>query len=134
LHKQLLFAALLARALACPAADGLTMVPGTHGPQMTLYVRQPLGAGATRIYGLRLDRMASTPTVATAGLVGTTGSRTIVDLQIRHASDVRVEFGHRLTWNLGRQEFGPSGNQPGIAIHLSARAPAAAIPARAALP
>jgi hypothetical protein len=134
IQQQLLFAALLARALTCPAADGLTIVPGAHGPQMMLYIRQPLGAGATRIYGLRLERMDSTPALATSGSVGTAGARSIVDLQFRHASDVRVEFGRRLTWNLGRREFGPSGNQPGMLIHLPARALPSAIAARAAVP
>lgn len=132
--QQLLFAALLVRALACPAADGLTTVPDAHGPQMMLYIRQPLGAGATRIYGLRLDRMASTPALATSGPVVTAGARSIVDLQFRHASDVRVEFGRRVTWNLGRREFGLSGNQPGMAFYLPARALPGAIAARAALP
>jgi hypothetical protein len=132
--QQLLFAALLARVLACPAADGLTTVPDAHGPQMMLYVRQPLGAGATRIYGLRLDRPASIPALATSGPVATAGARSIVDLQFRHASDVRVEFGRRLTWSLGRQEFGLSGNQPGMVIHLPARALSSAIAARVAAP
>lgn len=132
--QQLLFAALLVRALACPAADGVTSVPSAHGPMMMLYIRQPLGAGATRIYGLRLDQMGSTPTLAATGPTAVTGSRGILDLQFRNVTDVRVEFGRRLTWNLGRQEFGLSGNQQGMVIHLNARALSSASAARAVLP
>ncbi|MFI4868010.1 MAG: hypothetical protein ACHQDD_01495 [Steroidobacterales bacterium] len=133
--QQLLFAALLVRALACPAADGLTSVPSAHGPLMMLYIRQPLGAGAARIYGLRLDQMSSTPTLAATGPGGVAGSRDILDLQFRNVADVRVEFGRRVTWNVGRREFGPSGNPPpGMAIPLTARALSNAVAARAALP
>ena len=131
-QQLLLFSALLFRALLCPAADGLGIAPAAHGPQMMLYIKQPLGAsGAGRIYGLRLEQMASTPTLAAAGPMATTGRREIVDLQIRRYSDVRVEFGRRLIWNVGRQEFGLSANQPSMAIRLPARATSTAIAARA---
>jgi hypothetical protein len=44
--------------------------------------------------------------------------RDIVDLQVRRFSDVRVEFGQRVTWNVGRSEFGPTGAQASMAIRL----------------
>ena len=43
------------------------------------------------------------------------GQHSIVDLQMTRASDLRVEFGRRVTWNVARHEFGPSGNQPSMA-------------------
>ncbi len=132
--QQLLFAALLARALACPAADGVTSVPSAHGPMMMLYVRQPLGAGAARIYGLRIDQLSPTPTLAASGPTAVNGSRGILDLQFRNASDVRVEFGRRVTWSFGRREFGPTGNPPGMAMPTTAHALSNAVAARAALP
>ena len=132
--QQLPVAALLLRAVACPAADGVTSVPSAHGPIMMLYIRQPIGAGASRIYGLRLDQMASTPTLAATGPAAVTGSRGILDLQFRNITDIRVEFGRRVTWNLGRRELGPSGNSPGMPIPLTAPALSKAIAARAALP
>jgi hypothetical protein len=48
------------------------------------------------------------------------GQRSIVDLQMTRASDVRVEFGRRLTWNVARREFGLSANQPSMALRLPA--------------
>jgi hypothetical protein len=136
IQQLLLFSGLLGWALVCPAADAISAVPGAHGPQMMLYIKQPLGArGATRIYGLRLDRLSagSTPTATMPGaLPGELArQREIVDLQIRHYTDVRVEFGRRATWNIGRHEFGPSGNQPGMTIRLPMRAQPAPVVARA---
>jgi hypothetical protein len=53
-----------------------------------------------------------------AGLGPSQDQRSIVDLQIRRASDVRVEFGQRVTWNVARHELGLSANQPNMALHL----------------
>jgi hypothetical protein len=122
-QQLLLFSGLLDWALVCPAADAVSAVPAAHGPLMMLYIKQPLGArGATRVYGLRLEQTAtsSTPAAPVPGaLPGELArQREIVDLQIRHYSDVRLEFGRRATWNIGRHEFGPSGNQPGMTIRL----------------
>jgi hypothetical protein len=131
-QQLLLFSGLLGWALVCPAADAVSAVPGAHGPQLMLYIKQPLGAGgAPRVYGLRIERLATPPTLPTPAAIVSTGRREIVDLQIRHYSDVRVEFGRRVTWNVGRQEFGLSGNQPSMAIRLPARANSTAIAARA---
>lgn len=135
-RQLLLFSGLLFRALVCPAADGLQTAPTAHGPLVMLYIRQPLGAhGASRVYGLRLEHQASVPTQP-AALPGTMagtlpGQREIVDLQIRHYSDVRVEFGRRVTWNIGRHEFGLSANQPSMAIRLPMQAMPTAVVAHA---
>ena len=135
-RQLLLFSGLLFRALVCPAADGLQTAPTAHGPLMMLYIRQPLGAhGASRVYGLRLEHQASVPTQL-AALPGAMpgampGQREIVDLQIRHYSDVRVEFGRRVTWNIGRHEFGLSANQPSMAIRLPMQAMPTAVVAHA---
>lgn len=135
-QQLLLFSGLLGWALECPAADAISAVPGAHGPQMMLYIKQPLGArGASRVYGLRLEQLAtsSTPTAPMAGaLPGELArQREILDLQIRHYSDVRLEFGRRATWNIGRHEFGPSGNQPGMTIRLPMAVQPAPVVARA---
>ena len=135
-QQLLLFSGLLGWALVCPAADTISAVPGAHGPQMMLYIKQPLGArGATRVYGLRLEQ---TTTSATSGaplpgaLPGELArQREIVDLQIRHYSDVRLEFGRRATWNIGRHEFGPSGNQSSMTIRLPMASTATPVVARA---
>lgn len=135
-QQLLLFSGLLGWALVCPAADAISAVPGAHGPQMMLYIKQPLGArGATRVYGLRLEQTttSATPTAPMSGaLPGELArQREILDLQIRHYSDVRLEFGRRATWNIGRHEFGPSGNQPGMTIRLPMAVQPAPVVARA---
>jgi hypothetical protein len=130
-QQLLLFSSLLNWALACRAADAVSAVPGAHGPQLMLYIKQPLGTrGAPRVYGLRIERLATPPTLPTPAAIVSTGRREIVDLQIRQYSDVRVEFGRRVTWNVGRQEFGLSSNQPNMAMHLPARPNSTAIAAR----
>jgi hypothetical protein len=131
-QRLLLSSGLLCWAPVCPAADGLETVPAAHGPLMMLYVKQPLGArGATRIWGLRLEQAAPSPTQPAALMGATPGSsmsatpnqRDIVDLQIRRSSDVRLEFGRRVTWNIGRREFGLTANQPSMALRLLQPAP-----------
>jgi hypothetical protein len=107
---------------------------------MMLYLRQPLGArGATLIWGLRLEQSTSTPTQPAALTDGMPGAlptampnqRQIVELQIRRQADVRVELGRRVTWNIGRQEFGLTANQPSMAVRLPLSAAPAAVVARA---
>ena len=121
-QQLVLFGGLVGLARVCPA-DGMSPVPNAHGPLMMLYLRQPLGArGAPRVYGLRVEQQGGTPPQAGAMVDPVTsampGQRTIMDLQIRHSSDVRVEFGRRVTWNVARHEFGLSANQPSMALRL----------------
>jgi hypothetical protein len=127
LQRLVLTSGLLCWPVVCPAADGLETVPAAHGPLMMIYLKQPLGArGATRIWGLRLEQAAPTPTqsaVLMGAMPGASTSaipnqRDIVDLQIRRNSDVRIEFGRRVTWNIGRREFGLTANQPNMALRL----------------
>lgn len=136
MQQLLLCNALLLRIELAPAADQLTSVPGAHGPLMMLYLRQPLGvAGASRVYGLRLQQQ-SQPQLQPGSLAGAMPAalprqHDIVDLQIRRYADVRVEFGQRMTWNLGRREFGLSASQSSMAIRLPGPAPATPMVARA---
>jgi len=46
------------------------------------------------------------------------------------ASDLRVEFGHRVTWNVARREFGLSNNQPTMALRMPTPQAATPIVAR----
>jgi hypothetical protein len=139
MRQLLLLSGLLFWARVCPAADALESVPAAHGPLMMLYLRQPLGArGATRIWGLRLEQAATAPTQA-AALTGSMpgalpaampSQRALVDLQIRRSSDVRLEFGRRVTWNIARREFGLTANQPNMALRLPLQAAPADLVAR----
>jgi hypothetical protein len=127
IQQLLLLGGLAGVAQVCPA-DGMAVAPGAHGPVMMLYVRQPLGTrGASRVYGLRLDQQGGTRPQAGAMVDTVTslmpampGQRSIVDLQITRASDVRVEFGRRVTWNVARREFGLTASQPSMALRLPA--------------
>ena len=131
-QQLLLLGGLVGLARVCPA-DGMAVAPGAHGPVMMLYVRQPLGTrGASRVYGLRLDQQGGTRPQAGAIVDTATsampGQRSIVDLQIRRASDIRVEFGRHVTWNVARREFGLSASQPSMALRLpESQAPAAVV-------
>jgi hypothetical protein len=116
-QQLLLLGALLGGRAEYCAADQPGMVQGAHGRVMMLYLSQPIGArGASRIYGLRLQQAA--PMQAAGVPTAMSHERDIVDLQVRRYSDVRVEFGQRVTWNVGRSEFGPTGAQSGMAIRL----------------
>ena len=139
-QQLLVSSGLLCWAVVCPAADGLETVPSPHGPLMMLYLKQPLGArGATRIWGLRLEQAAPLPTQPAALVGAMPGSptsampnqREIVDLQIRHSADIRVEFGRRVTWNIGRREFGLTANQPSMALRPPLQPAPADVVARA---
>ena len=133
-QQLLLFGSLMGLVRVCPA-DGMSVVPSAHGPLMMLYVRQPLGArGAPRVYGLRVEQQGGTPPQAGA-MVGPIssampGRRSIVDLQMTRASDLRVEFGRRVIWNVARREFGLSSNQSSMALRLPMPAAATASVAR----
>jgi len=116
-QQLLLCGALLGGRAGYCAADQPGMVAGAHGRVMMLYLSQPIGSrGASRIYGLRLQQ----PTPMQSAGVPTVMShqRDLIDLQVRRYSDIRVEFGQRVTWNVGRSEFGPSGAQSSMPIRL----------------
>ena len=139
MQQLLLFSGLLSWTLVCRAADGLETVPAAHGPLMMLYLRQPLGTrGATRIWGLRLEQAAAAPTqlaVLTGSMPGALpaampNQRDLVDLQFRRSSDIRLEFGRRVTWNIGRREFGLTANQPSMALRMPLQPAPADIVAR----
>lgn len=134
IQQLLVCGGLVGLARVCPA-DGMTIVPSAHGPMMMLYVRQPLGArGAARVYGLRIDQQGGTPpqagTMVDPIRGAMPGRRSIVDLQMTRASDLRVEFGHRVTWNVARRELGLSNNQPTMALRMPMMAAPTAILAR----
>jgi hypothetical protein len=123
----LLGALLSARAASVSAAEPAGAVAPAHGPMLMLYVSQPLLSGASRVYGLRLDQVAqvsqavSSPS-AVNGFYAASPQRSLVDLQIRHRADVRVEFGARLTWNVRSREFEFPNAAPPKPINFMARA------------
>jgi len=88
---------------------------------LMFYISQPLwSAGTSRIYGLRLEQIAIQPFVQSGTFSAIAPARSLVDLQLRRNADVRLEFGHRVTWDMRRREFGLSGYQHGMSADLIA--------------
>jgi hypothetical protein len=82
--------------------------PASCGPQIMLYVTLPLssrGSSSPPRYGLRIGEFRQRPT--TTQLVAKAPTlRELIDIQIAGRSDVRMEFGRRLIWNITRGAFG----------------------------
>jgi hypothetical protein len=120
-RKMVPLAALLPLAAPTFAGEPITAMAPPHGPMLMFYVSQPLWTrGASRIYGLRLDQIAIQPFVQSGTFSAIAQPRSLVDLQLRRNADVRVEFGHRVTWDVRRREFDLSGYQHGMSAELIA--------------
>ena len=118
----LLFSALLPFAAPIHAAGPVGAVAPPHGPIFMIYITQPLGSrGASRVYGLRLSELAQPTLLSSAPMLyASSPRRSLVDLQIRHQADVRIEFGQRLTWDVRRGEFALTGMRPPRAVEFTA--------------
>ena len=101
--------AMAAGAAAC-AGNMVGMAPTSSGRQIMLYVSQPLwsrGAASSRVYGLRIEEVRALPASPQSSVVGSLRRSVLVDLQIVPHSDIRVEFGRRVSWNFTHEAFGP---------------------------
>ena len=101
--------AMAAGAAAC-AGNIVGMAPTSSGRQIMLYVSQPLwsrGASLSRVYGLRIEEVRALPASPQSSVVGSLRRSVLVDLQIVPHSDIRVEFGKRVSWNFTHEAFGP---------------------------
>ncbi|HKC17278.1 MAG TPA: hypothetical protein VKC11_11290 [Steroidobacteraceae bacterium] len=90
------------------------------GPQVTLYVNQPLWSRGTnrRSYGLRLEQVRCDAGMPQRAAFGVVHRKVLLDLQIRSQSDVRVEVATRVTWDLSRESFGPDSNDYRLVFRL----------------
>jgi hypothetical protein len=102
---------LLAVLLSCGdqayAAEPGAVTPA-HGPMLMLYISQPIGStSASRVYGLRLHQVTQPVSAqgAQTSLYAASPQRSLIDLQVRRRTDVRLAFGERLTWDMERHEF-----------------------------
>ena len=121
LRKWVLLTALLPLAEPSFAGEPITAMAPPHGPMLMFYFNQPLwSSGASRIYGLRLQQIAIQPFVQSGTFSAIAQPRSLIDLQLRRHADVRLEFGHRVTWDVRRREFGLSGYQYGMSAGLIA--------------
>jgi len=96
---------------ACLAGD-----PGSpstsQGRELMFYISQPIGPGAAaRSFGFRLDQH-STPGAlpgGTSSAAELSGRRELVNLRMAAHENLRIDFGHRVSWDFGRRQF----TQPG---------------------
>ena len=102
---------------AC-AGNVVSAAPVSCGPQVMLYVTLPLSSGGSSsrpVFGLRIGEFRKRPT--TTQLVAKPPIlRELIDVQIVGHSDVRMEFGRRLVWNIMRGSFGSQSSPVVLAI------------------
>jgi len=102
---------------AC-AGNVVSAAPVSCGPQVMLYVTLPLSAGGSSsrpVFGLRIGEFRKRPTT-TQLVANPPVLRELIDVQIVGHSDVRMEFGRRLVWNIMRGSFGSQSSPVVLAI------------------
>jgi hypothetical protein len=111
-------ASMLSIRSAC-AGNVVSVAPASHSPQIMLYVSQPLwsrGDSSLRLYGLCIGKLVTPPTTPQQAAMASFQRSDLIDLQILAHSDVRLELGRRLIWNITRGTFGPS--VPAIGVQI----------------
>ena len=115
----MLASVLLSAMPTCFAGGAIGPATSVGGPWILFYIGVPLGpGGGGHVFGLRIERPLRVPGPQASFPLVLNQNRELIDLQFRPHSDVRIEFDRRVTWNLGRQEFGLNNSRPGIVLHL----------------
>ena len=102
---------------AC-AGNVVSAAPVSCGPQVMLYVTLPLSSGGSSsrpVFGLRIGEFRKRPTT-TQLVANPPVLRELIDVQIAGHSDVRMEFGRRVVWNIMRGSFGSQSSPVVLAI------------------
>ena len=122
-RKILIGCATMAVAANAWAGSGVWMPDSSLGPQMTLYVNQPLWTRGTseRSYGMRLEQVRSEVGLSRPAEFGIVHRKALIDLQVRPHAGMRVEFAARVTWDLGRDTFGLTPDGTSRVIDLAFR-------------
>jgi len=92
------------------AADSAGFAPGLPGPQVTLYLSWPVGPrglGAST-FGLRYERSTAVYAESATRFAATMRHHSIVQLEFSRGTAPRMQFGPRVTWDMGRGELGPT--------------------------
>jgi hypothetical protein len=115
-------ASMLSIRSAC-AGNVVSVPPASHSAQIMLYVSQPLwsrGDSSLPLYGLWIGKLPTPPTTPQRAAIAPFQRSELIDLQILAHSDVRLEFGRRLIWNITRGTFGPQSSQsvPAIGVQI----------------
>jgi hypothetical protein len=110
--------------VASAQADRVLWLPSASlGPQVTVYVSQPLWARntAARTYGIRLEQVRSDADFLRRNQFGTVHRKALIDLQLRRHSGLRLEFAARVAWDLERESFGLTSDESSRVIDLAFR-------------
>lgn len=124
-----LLSAPLPWAAACWAGESGGTVPSLNGPEIMLYISQPIGPSApARIYGLRIDQHSQPKALpaATAKATDLSGRREIVNLSMAAHQNLRIDFGRRVSWDFGRRQFNLPSDLPAMKPGFPTRPLAAA--------
>jgi hypothetical protein len=86
----------------CHGGESAGFVPTTQGPQLMLYIAKPLGTrGAAKTYGLRIEQASALTPPTGAYQLSAVRRRELMDLKFGPQSRPTIEFGRRLTWDIG---------------------------------
>ena len=96
---------------AAGAADAAGYVPRFSGAQLMIYVSRPLGMRGHGIntYGLRYERASPGSSDPAARFCAPLRHRSLIDLQLVRGAAPRMQFGPKVTWDLGRGQLEPTG-------------------------
>jgi hypothetical protein len=96
--------------LPATAGELAGYVPPNPGSQLMLYVSRAIGAhgpGAST-FGLRYERAAPLSVDPAARYSAPLRHRSLVELQFGRGMAPRMQFGPRVTWDMGRRRLGPT--------------------------
>jgi hypothetical protein len=108
-------------------SPALVPVTASGGPQIMLFVSQPLGATSSRKFGLRLENLGTSRDAA--GFAGPLRHQPLMALQFNAENHVQLQIGRNAAF--GRDVAGPHSSSP-LRI-LPAPARAASLPPPAAV-
>jgi hypothetical protein len=123
--------ALLAVAMA-DAGEPVGNAPLLRGPQLMMYFQLPVGHSSQplALYGLRIEQSRLQSALSTTTPAQTPYHQQLLDLQLRPHADMQLEFGRRLSWDVGRESFSAPANPPTFLLRwpIESRRPAEALP------
>lgn len=114
------------------AGDPVGNAPVLRGPQVMMYFQLPVGHSSQplALYGLRLEQTRLQSALSPTTLVQTPYHQQLLDLQLRVHADMQVEFGRRVSWDVGRESFSAPSSPPTFLLRwpIESRRPAEALP------
>ncbi len=100
----------LALAAPAPAADAGGFAPQYGGDRVLLFVSRSFGArrSSASIFGVRYERATPVSFDPAAQGYAPLRHRALVELQLARGAAARVQFGNRVTWDLGSRQLAPT--------------------------